>query len=366
MIDSDTLRLMLDLLPDTVLLCDGDGLIRCCNDQCEELLAWAPDELVGLPVETLLPHAQRQAHIAWRLSYVRSPRRRGMNQLQEIQALRKDGRLQPVSIALSPVDTDAGRMTIVSIRDNSAAVAARRKEQEMYERLLQKQRMENLGMLSSGIAHDFRNVLSVILGSAELALLELNDMHSGLSSYLQAIQTSSTHLKDLSGQILRYAAGRESRPQLVNLNQAAEEVALLLQGTLTPDTRLHCEPERGLPLLRADPGQIFQVLLNLILNAKDALGPAGGNITVRTGMEDGYVFVQIQDDGRGIAENERERLLEPFYTTKKGGKGLGLSVVNDIVQAHGGRLRIASEPGRGALFTVLFPGQMQSSELDTE
>lgn len=355
MIDIDELRFLLDSLPDTVLVCNGEGLIRACNAQCEELLGYRRDELQGRPVEVLMPDAQRQAHISYRMAYMMAPKRRSMYQLQEISAVRSDGKLQPVSIALSPISIDGEVLTLVSIRDNTAAVAARRKEREMYARLLQKQRLENLGLLSSGIAHDFRNLLSVVLGNAELATLVAGSSGAALAPHLQAIHGACAHLQELSSRILRYAAGRDARPERMNLNDAVAEIAVLLERALAPGTELRVDCVATLPELMLDPGHVFQLLLNLILNANDAIGTHGGCITVRTGLAPDAVFLQVEDNGRGIDAATRDSMLEPFYTTREGGVGLGLSLVNDIMQRYAGRIDIDSEPGKGSVFTLSFP-----------
>lgn len=278
-----------------------------------------------------------------------------MQQMQNICALRKDGTLHPVTIALSPARLEGRQLVIVSIRDNAAAVAARQRERETYERLLRAQRLEDLGMLSCGIAHDFRNLLSIVLGNAELAMYELTEETISQRAYLQAIRTSAAHLQELSGQILSYAAGGETPRRPLDLNEAAAEMAVLIQVSLPRTTTISCELAPKLPKVLADPGHIAQILLNLILNAKEAIGSRGGNIVVRTGIEGDQVFIEVEDDGCGIEEEKRERILDTFYTTKEGGKGLGLAVVKGIVEQYGGSTRIDSSVGAGSLFRVLLP-----------
>lgn len=355
MLASKELGFLLDSLPDTVLFCDRDGTIRACNNQCAELLGYAADELVGQPVEILIPLALREAHVGYRKAYTLAPKRRSMYQLQEINAIRKDGMPQPVSIALSPIGIDGETMTIVSIRDNTSAVAARRKEREMYARLLQKQRLENLGLLSSGIAHDFRNLLTVVLGNTELAMIVAGAHSTALAPHLNAIHSACGRLQEMSGRILRYAAGREARPERINLNDAVTEIAVLLERALAPGTQLHLDCAVTPPALVVDPGHVFQLLLNLILNANDAIGPKGGRITVRTGYARDMVFLQVEDDGRGMDPVTRDNILEPFYTTREGGVGLGLSLVRDIMQRYDGSVDIASEVGKGSVFTLRLP-----------
>lgn len=358
MLEKSGLRLFLDSLPDAVLLCGSDGFVHDCNRQCEALLGYAPEELTGLPVEVLIPGDLQQDHIGFRMAYMLAPKPRSMTRLQEIQALRKDGCLQPVTIALSPLALADEQMVIVSIRDNSEAVAARLRERQAFERSLEAQRLESLGLLSCGIAHDFKNLLSVVLGNAELALLEMHDEHPQ-RNYLQAIQASATHLQEISRQILSYAVGKGVEQQTVDLNEAVTEMKGLLQVALPPSTRIACELAAVQPRLLADPGQISQILLNLILNASEAIGERGGCITIRTGVADSHIYVEVVDDGCGIAETARARILDPFFTTKAGGKGLGLSVVNGIVKNHGGVLTIASGPDAGSTFRVGFPLALQ-------
>lgn len=349
------LHWLLDALPDAVLLCDAAGVIRYSNGQCVELLGYAPGELHGCAVEILVPGGLREMHRHLRESYQQNPRSRPMSALQDIVVVRKDGARHPVTIALNPLQHGSAKLTVVSLRDNAAAIEARRKEREFYERALRTQRMENLGVLSCGIAHDFKNLLCVVMGNADLALEQLGEGTTPLHGQLGAIQAAVQHLQELSHQILSYATGREASPRLVDINESVGELETLVKVTLPANTTLRCELASAVPALQADPGQIFQVLLNLILNARDALASSGGCITVRTGVDAEHVFLEVEDDGYGIDEGTRAQIFDPFFTTKAGGKGLGLSVVDSIVKKHGGFIHIRSAANAGATFRVHLP-----------
>lgn len=355
MLDNKALRFVLDSLPDAVLLCGANGVILDGNVQCESLLGYPPHELIGLPVEALVPAGLRPGHAGLRERFMKDPCRRPMDSLTDLSALRKDGQLQPVSIALSPVKVDTRHLIIVCLRDNSQDMRIRQRERAYYERTLKAQRLENLGMLSCGIAHDLKNMLTVVMGNAELALLNVRDDGMPLRENLLAIQTASGHLQELCWQMMNYAQGMDMRRQQVFLNDTVEAMSALLRGSLPVTTHLCCELTDGLPPLETDSGQISQILLNLILNANEAIGAKGGCITVRTGSGDSSVFVEVVDNGTGIDEEVLAKILDPFFTTKDGGKGLGLSVVRDIAQRLGAVLHINSRPAEGAVFRVEFP-----------
>jgi two-component system, cell cycle sensor histidine kinase and response regulator CckA len=281
--------------------------------------------------------------------------------MQNIRARCKDGTLHPVTIALSPVSLDDQRVVIASIRDNASAVAARAREQEMYVRLLRTQRLEDIGMMSCGIAHDFRNLLNIILGNAELALRDVDTCVPAQRAYMEAIRGSAAHLQELSNQLLNYAVGGSTTLRAVHLHDAVAEMSALLRISLPASTRLRCVTSAGLPPVFAEPSHVAQILLNLILNANDAIGTSAGNITVRTGFDNGHVFVEVEDDGCGIAPEARARVLDTFYSTKEGGKGLGLAVVNGIVERYGGKLVMTSREGVGSVFKVMLPASRAGS-----
>jgi len=231
------------------------------------------------------------------------------------------------------------------------------------------QRAESLGVLASGLAHDFNNVLVAILGNADLALRELEPRAPGRAA-LDNIRQASLRAAELIEQLLAFAGRGGVASTRVPVNALVDELLRLSAPTMPGNVGIRIDIARDL-VLRADPSQVRQVLLNLVNNARDALGPGGGTVAIagRLTYRDGiahaddvltaaagsYVELEIADTGPGMTRELRRRIFEPFFTTKATGHGLGLAAVVGIVRAHAGGMRLASAPGQGARFSVLWP-----------
>ena len=219
--------------------------------------------------------------------------------------------------------------------------------------------MESIGRLAGGIAHDFNNLLTAIRGYAELSLLELED-DAPVRDNLEQIARASGRAAELTGQLLAYSRKQVLRPQVLDLNTVVSGVAPMLARILGEDVVLSTSLEGELELTRADPAQIEQVVLNLAVNARDAM-PEGGRLLVRTAnmhTEDGpRVGLVVADTGIGMDDAIVAQIFEPFFTTKPVGEGtgLGLATVHGIVAQSGGAITVVSEPGIGTTFTVSLP-----------
>ena len=241
--------------------------------------------------------------------------------------------------------------------------------------LVQAQKLESLQVLAGGVAHDFNNLLVGILGNAGLALRELPENSPARESIL-AIETAAHRAADLSRQMLAYAGRGQLRVEPVDLNALVEEMGQILRVTLPRDTQLHYEFASEPPIVMADATQLRQVVMNLVVNAADAIaGP--GDITVAISkleankellaktflapdLEPGtYVSLEVRDTGCGMDQQTLSRIFDPFFTTKFTGRGLGLAAVLGIVHGHRGAIRVRSQPGRGSTFTLLFPASQE-------
>jgi PAS domain S-box-containing protein len=246
-------------------------------------------------------------------------------------------------------------------------------EKRTLERVVQqKQKLESLGMLAGGIAHDFNNLLMVVLGHAELALKEISP-RSPARRNLEEITAAAQRATDLSLQMLAYAGKAVFAVERVGLRELVEEMAHLFTAAISKKAILNLNLESGLPPIEADPSQIRQIALNLIINASEAIGDRGGVVTVSVGstrcdeeylrttelhdhLSPGpYVYLEVTDTGSGMDAETQARIFEPFFSTKFTGRGLGLAAVLGIVRAHKGALKVHSEPGKGATFKILFP-----------
>ncbi len=261
--------------------------------------------------------------------------------------------------------------------DITARKEAEREQQQLERQVLHAQKLESLGLIAGGIAHDFNNLLTAILGNAELCRLDIPD---GLESgYLDEIVNASQQGAGLCRQLLAYSGRARFHIEPVDLGQLVQEMVQILAVSMSKRAQLHCRFEPDLPVIEADASQLRQVVMNLITNASEALGDKDGYIAVDVRVLDAersqldafpsgctlperrYVRLEVADTGCGMSAAVRERLFEPFYSTKFAGRGLGLAAVLGIVRGHRGAVRVESTPGQGTCVVLLFP----SSEVPT-
>ncbi|MDB5051355.1 MAG: histidine kinase [Fibrobacteres bacterium] len=254
-------------------------------------------------------------------------------------------------------------------RTASLAIERRASEESLrraQDQLLQAQKMESIGKLAGGIAHDFNNILTAINGYSELSL-QLTDETSPVREYLSEIKNAGAKAADLTRQLLAYSRKQVLSIRIVDLNVLILDLGKLLKRLIGENIELDLALDPALRTIKVDPGKIEQVVLNLAVNARDAIG-AGGRITIRTrsitvskdnrSLAPGlYAMLAVQDNGTGMSAEVKAQVFEPFFTTKAFGKGsgLGLSTVYGIITQSGGRIFIESEPGKGSIFTVYFP-----------
>jgi PAS domain S-box-containing protein len=243
---------------------------------------------------------------------------------------------------------------------------------QMEQKLQETQKLESLGLLASGIAHDFNNLLTSILGNASLASMETSNS-SPVQKYLERINEGSVRAAELCKQLLAYSGKGKLVVQNLSLNEVVEDTAHLLEVSISKTALLRFDLHTDLPAIEADPTQIRQVLMNLVINASEAIGSKSGIIGLSTGLtrvdeaylggtmlaedlEQGtYVYLEVSDTGSGMDAETLSRVFDPFFTTKFEGRGLGLSASLGIMRGHKGALKVYSEPGRGTTFKLLFP-----------
>ena len=267
-----------------------------------------------------------------------------------------------------------GQERVIGVaRDITARLEAENARLELESQLQRSQRLESLGVLAGGIAHDFNNLLTPILGCASIQ--EEGDVpdRGALLERLKTIHASSKRAKALTDQMLAYAGRAAVHPAAIDLSETVRDMLPLLEATASRSVTLHCDLDDGLSPIEADGNQIGQIVMNLVANASEAAKPEGGRIEVRTCAVDAsrtlldacalgdpleagrYACLEVSDNGRGMDAETCERVLEPFFTTKFTGRGLGLAVVLGIIRRHGGALQIESEPAAGSRFRVLLP-----------
>lgn len=339
---------------DGVMTVDREGRIAYMNPVAERCTGWRSDEALGRSIEDCY------------VTRGESGRMEG-----EIHApctlLSRNGEERTIEEAWSPIKerNSAEEGHVIVFRDVT-------EKRNMERQLQQAQRLESLAVLAGGIAHDFNNLLTVVLGHAELALNEISPASPARGS-LTEITNAARRAADLSLQMLAYTGKAVFTVVRMGLAELVEETARLLDTAIPKKAVLNLSLERGLPPLQADPNQIRQVVMNLIINASEAIGDQSGVITVSVGatlcddeslrstvfhddLPPGkYLYLEVKDTGCGMDAVTRSRIFEPFFSTKFTGRGLGLAAVLGIVRAHRGGLKVDSEPGKGTTFTVLFP-----------
>jgi two-component system cell cycle sensor histidine kinase/response regulator CckA len=261
---------------------------------------------------------------------------------------------------------------IGTIQDVTERKQAEEEKRNLERQVQQAQKLESLGVLAGGIAHDFNNLLMVVMGHAELASKGISPM-SPARENLSEITTAARRAADLCRQMLAYAGKASFSLERVALRELVEEMANLLRTAISKKAILTLNLEPGLPPIEADPSQIRQIAMNLIINASEAIGDRSGVIRLsvgatrcdeeslrKTGLHEElapglYVHLEVTDTGSGMDARTRSRIFEPFFSTKFAGRGLGLAAVLGIVRAHKGALKVYSEPGKGTTFKIFFP-----------
>jgi PAS domain S-box-containing protein len=331
-----------------------------CNDTGAEVLGFAKTAIVGRPFETLFADDRRpvlRALVAGMLEEGTA-----LRDVEE-QILRADGSAFFVTLNATPI-TDA-RGATAGARIVARDITERKKTEAA---LLHAQKIDSIGNLAGGIAHDFNNILASILGSASIMRRRMTEEEK-LYKYVEIIEGAARRGSSLTRQLLTFARKTETLNRTVDLNQLVQDTIQLFERSVSKEIVVDFRRSTDAVLVNGDEGQIQQAILNLLLNARDAL-PNGGTITVTTTLRHAdahtvrqftsvkpglFVTLTVTDTGTGIDRAIQNRIFEPFFTTKDNGTGLGLSVLYGVVQNHGGFVSFESEVGRGTSFTLFFP-----------
>jgi PAS domain S-box-containing protein len=355
-------------LEDAIISFDLEGILTSWNFAAERIYGYEASEVLGRHLSLLTP-PDRLDEIAEVITRIV---RDGQIQHYNTQQLRNDGTVHDVSITVLPIRDASGEITGASGigRDITQRLVAEREWRMLTTRLNQSERLESLGRLAGGIAHDFNNLLMVILNYANFASEELDDKEA-VRADLGKIHAAAERAGKLTHQLLAFAGRKVLQPQVVNLNDVVTGVEQLLRRTISEHVEFVTALSADLWHVEADPGQLEQVLVNLVVNARDAMPESGvitidtenveiddGHVEFRPGLMPGrYVRFRVSDIGCGMEKDVLDHVFEPFFTTKPHGEGtgLGLPMVFGIVTQAGGDIQLYSEPGVGTTCRVLLP-----------
>jgi PAS domain S-box-containing protein len=356
-------RALMESASQGIIGVNRSGAIRVMNRKAEELFGYSREELLGQTIETLIPDGLRENHAAYRADYFAQPRARPMGIGLELRGRRRDGSEFPLEISLNYLEADGEPMAISFITDITERI-------RLEQQLRQSQKMEAIGQLAGGVAHDFNNLLTVISGYSALALSGMAP-GDGLRESLDEISQAAMRAATLTQQLLAFSRKQVIQPAVFKLNDRVAQMHKILRRLIGEDIQLELALGDGDEEILADPGQVDQVILNLVVNARDAM-PDGGQLLIETAVVElgesyagshlsvqpgPHVMLAISDTGMGMTPDVQARIFEPFFTTKEAGKGtgLGLATVYGIVKQAGGSIFVYSEPGRGSTFKILFP-----------
>ena len=354
-------RKVFNFAPDPLTISLADGVLLSCNEAFCKVVGYTEAELVGRsPIEFGIwtdPKLRESM-------YAELSQPGGISGL-EARLRRKDGTVRIMRISARRVEMGEQTLVLTGGQDIT-------EQRSLEQQVLHSQKLESLGVLAGGIAHDFNNLLTGILGNADLALAELSPVAPARES-LDAIETAARRAAELCRQLLAYSGKGRFLVRPLDLVELVQEMGHLLTVSISKKVVLQYHFAKDLPAIEADATQMRQTIMNLIVNASEALGDRTGVISVTTGLAhcdaeylrscftaDGiqpgdFVYVEVADTGHGMDKPTLDRIFDPFFTTKFTGRGLGLAAVLGIVRGHKGAIKVHSEVGRGTTFKLLFP-----------
>jgi two-component system cell cycle sensor histidine kinase/response regulator CckA len=357
---NEMLQALIHASPVPIVAVDAEGVVFLWNPAAEQVFGWTAEEAVG-EFNPLIPAGAPDELRALRERVLAGESFTGV----ELRRQRKDGKLVDVSFSAAPVRNADGKiMWIMEVLED----ITERKRLEGH--LRQSQKMEAVGKLAGGVAHDFNNLLTAIMGYSELVLTHLRE-GDRVRKHVLEIKKAGESAASLTRQLLAFSRRQVLVPQILDLNSVVSNMQKMLRRMISEDVELEAVLAGDLGCVRADLGQVEQVIMNLAVNARDAM-PEGGKLTIQTANVEldesyarshidvapgRYVRLTVTDTGCGMDAETLSHIFEPFYTTKEEGKGtgLGLATVYGIVKQSAGHIAVSSEPGRGTIFRIFLP-----------
>ncbi len=345
---------------DSIVITDRKGTILYVNKSFEKISGYTKQEAVGQNPRVLKSGIHDDSFYKELWETILS----GKPWVGEFINRKKDGSLYIVSATVFPLFDENGQIShFVSIQRDVT------EEKKLYEQLLRAQKMEAIGTLAGGIAHDFNNILTSVLGYAEILKDAIDSENERLCKAVKIIENSAKKGAELANKILNITRKEKLELKVVDLNTVVKDAVELINRSIPKEIEVRVLLSKDLPPVKADPSQLHQVIMNLAINARDAM-PEGGVLTIKTekvGMENGasngikgengFVRLEVSDTGVGIDKDMQSKIFDPFFTTKEKGRGtgLGLYIVHSIIANHGGYINLYSEPQKGTRFSVYLP-----------
>ena len=374
-------RIVTEISRDAIEVVNEAGEIIFTNPAAEEVFGLKPEEILGKQMRDYLDVVHPDDRERVTEDYGRVEEGGETVYYAPMRCRHKDGSWRWIkAIATSYVSASGERCLLEVTQDITDQVETEQRRQKFVEQAKEAQRLESLGVLAGGLAHDFNNILVAILGYSDLALHKLSPF-SPVRPLIEKIMKGGQRAADLCSQMLTYSGKRQLTVGAIDLNKVVEEMSQLLEVSVSKKAVLEYELAANLPAVEADATQLPQVVMNLIVNASEAIGEESGVIGVSTGVmecdsdhlkkaffagediaEGVYVYLEVSDTGCGMDEETKEKIFDPFFTTKFTGRGLGLATVMGIARAHGGAIELYSEPGKGTTIKILFPAIQQPAE----
>ena len=365
------LRRVIDAALDGMVVIDSSGTVLLYNDACERMLGYSAEEVVGNNVRMLMTPADRKNHDAYIRNYLRTGTARIIGVGRDVTGRRKDGSTVPLRLSVGELrDDDDAPLFIGTLHDLTEALRARERIEELQSELMQVARASAVGEMGSALAHELTQPLSAVSGFVEASAALIDESGGGIPARVREYMDQAVAQTQRAGAVIRllreFVARGDTERSVEDINAVVEEICeLATLGTAADGIDLELNLAAGLPPVLIDHVQIQQVVLNLVRNSIDALSGCGsGTITVATESGGDAVEVAVGDDGPGLPPEVRERVFEPFVSTKPDGIGIGLSICRTIVEAHGGRIAVEDGTRRGAGFRFSVPAFDESGGQD--
>jgi two-component system sensor kinase FixL len=346
--DARFFRLITQASPAGMVITDADGMIVLINSKAEEIFGYSHDELIGQPVEGLIPRAHRGVHLSHRACYMAHPEPRSMAAGYDLFGQRKDGSQVAVDISLHPFPTDDGVFVLANVLDatDRRRAARQREAQQSVERLTM------MGQLAGSVAHEIRTPLCVIRNNIYYLRILAERMGTDGTECLDEIDEAIGKADRIVNELLDFTRVSSSRVGKIPLQDTIDQS--LVDLATTGGVELELPEVHKDWLIEVDQEQIQRVLANLVTNAVDAMG-SGGRLEIRVGRDTKNVWIEVADNGPGISSSEKERIFDPLYTTKPTGVGLGLALSRRYAEGNGGTLLVTDSDAGGACFRLTLP-----------